>query len=315
LLTLRVQAIRYEAHDIRSFELRSPEGARLPPSTAGAHVDIRLPGDLERSYSLLNPDDEPLSYRIAVQRSPRSRGGSAYLFDRLQVGDTVEVVPPSNSFPLHEEAPSSVLIGGGIGITPLWAMIQRLEVLARPWRLYYACRTRPRGAFLEDLALLERAAPGRVVTVFDSEPGQSALSVAQIVASQPVQTHLYCCGPAGMLHAFEQATASRPPETVHTEYFASDQAPAHGGFEVVLARSNQVVFVPVDKTILETLLALGRDVPRSCMSGVCGTCETVVLEGTPDHRDHVLSTRERAANRKMMICCSGSIGKRLVLDL
>jgi len=270
---------------------------------------------MERSYSLLNPAASTATYRIGVQRSPESRGGSAYLVDRVRVGDLLRVAAPSNSFALREDVPLTVMIAGGIGITPLWAMTQRLESLRRHWKLYYACRTRDRAAFLTELNQLEQTAPGRVVTTFDAEPGQFPLPLAQIVAAQPEDAHLYCCGPATLLKAFEQAAASRTAETVHTEYFASDQAPARGGFEVVLARSGRTVLVPENRSILETLIALGHDVPHSCMSGVCGSCETVVLEGEPDHRDHVLSARERASNRKMMICCSGSLDKRLVLDL
>jgi len=307
--------VTYEAEDIRSFEFRSPDEVSLPPYTAGAHVDLRLPGGIERSYSLLDSGGPLNRYRVAVQRAAESRGGSAFMFDGLKVGDIVQVTRPANSFELDELAPLTVLIGGGIGITPLSCMIQRLEALGKEWRLYYASRTRSRAAFLSSFAKLERSAAGRVTMVFDQEPGQKMLDLPAVIGAHPPGTHFYCCGPARMLKAFEQATSGLPPECVHVEYFASDQAPAKGGFEVELARSGTLIFVPENKTILETLLARGMDVPRSCMSGVCGTCETAVIEGTPDHRDHVLSARERASNRKMMICCSGSLSPRLVLDL
>lgn len=314
-LTLRVHSITYEASDVRSFELRDPSGAALPAFTAGAHLDLRLPGGIERSYSLIDPGASH-RYRFAVQRAPESRGGSAYLFDQLDVGDLVEVVPPSNNFDLVEQAPLSVFIAGGIGITPLWAMIQRLEQCAGDWRLYYVCRTRSRAAFLDALLALEQSKPGRVFVRFDDGDTSAQLDIAATVASQPAGSHLYCCGPSGLLKAFEAATQALPPAQVHLEYFAAAQAPAAGGFEVVMARSGATVAIPADKTILETLLACGYgDLPRSCMSGVCGTCETAVLEGQPDHRDEVLSDSEKASNRKIMICCSGSLGPRLVLDL
>lgn len=315
LLPVRVHSVTYEAEDVRSFELRSPAGGDLPRYTAGAHLDVLLPGGIERSYSLLDPGLEPRRYRIGVQRSATSRGGSAFMFEGLKVGDIIQVTAPSNSFELFEEAPLSVLIAGGIGITPLWCMVQRLEQLGRRWQLYYATRTRERGAFLEPLRQLESRSPGRLVTVFDQEPGASMLDLRAIVASHGPHAHFYCCGPAGMLSAFEAATAAVPASQVHVEYFSAMQAPARGGFEVVLSRSGTTLFVPDDSTILQTLLARGLEVPRSCMSGVCGTCETAVLEGEPDHRDQVLSDRERASNKKMMICCSGSLGPRLVLDL
>lgn len=315
-MELRVHAITYEAMDVRSFELRAPDGRVLPAVEPGAHVLLHLRDGLDRSYSLINPHTAPECYRFAVHRSPESRGGSAYLFDNLQVGDMVRVSPPENSFWLDPDAPLSVLIAGGIGVTPLWAMIQSLEQLGKPWKLFYATRTRDRAAFLQVLIGLESRQPGRVATVFDQEPGQSPMDIAAVISAQPAGTHFYCCGPAGMLKAFEQAAAALPPAQVHVEYFSSGQAPAAGGFEVVLARSGESVFVPQGATILETLLKNGHgDLPRSCMAGVCGTCEMAVLEGVPDHRDNVLSDSEKASNRKMMICCSGSLGGRLVLDI
>jgi ferredoxin len=142
------------------------------------------------------------------------------------------------------------------------------------------------------------------------------LDIPAIIQAQPPDTHLYCCGPAGMLKAFAGAAQGRPPETVHLEYFTTNVAPAQqGGFEVVLARSGKTITIAPGQTILEAVLALGMNVPRSCTQGVCGTCETAVIEGMPDHRDTVLSARERASNKKMMICCSGCLSERLVLDL
>lgn len=319
VLTLRVHSITYEASDVRSFELRDPEGASLPAFTAGAHLDLRLPGGLERSYSLIDPgtgDRDLCRYRFAVQRAVESRGGSAHLFEQVSVGDLVEVLPPSNNFELVEAAPLSVFIAGGIGVTPLWSMVQRLEQLGGQWRLYYVCRTRKRAAFFDSLLALERIESGRVFVRFDDGAESAQLDIAATIAAQPAGVHFYCCGPSGLLKAFEAATQHLPPTQVHLEYFAAAQAPAAGGFEVVMNRSGATIAVPADKTILETLLACGySDLPRSCMSGVCGTCETAVLEGQPDHRDEVLSDSEKASNRKMMICCSGSLGPRLVLDL
>ncbi len=315
-LSLRLHAVTYAAADVRIFELRAADGRVLPAVEPGSHLLLHLRDGLDRSYSLINPDAAPACYRFAVHRHPESRGGSAYLFDTLRVGDGVEVSAPSNNFQLQTAAPMSVLIAGGIGITPLWSMIQALERCGARWQLFYAVRTRARAAFLDVLGACEAKRPGRVVTVFDEEPGQAMLDIGSVVAAQPAGTHFYCCGPSGMLKAFEQATSALPSEQVHVEYFSSDQAPAEGGFEVVLARSGTTLTVPEGATILETLLKNGRDdLPRSCMAGVCGTCETRVLEGEPDHRDNVLSDSERAAKDRMMICCSGSLGGRLVLDI
>ncbi len=304
-----------EADGIYSFELRSCDGGALPAFTAGAHIDVLMPGGIERSYSLISTPDEKHRYVIAVARDPASRGGSAFMCDTLRPGDRITVSYPANTFPLVETGAHSVLIAGGIGITPIWSMVRRLEALQRSWALFYAARAESKAALLDGVRDLMRAYPDRVIVAFDQEPGQTTLDIAGIVAAQPAPTHFYCCGPSGMLKAFETATADRDRAFVHIERFAADAAPARGGFDVVLAKSGRTIFVPPDQTILETLLAAGLNTPRSCMQGVCGTCETFVLDGVPDHRDAVLSKRERASNAKMMICCSGCIGERLVLDL
>ncbi len=170
-------------------------------------------------------------------------------------------------------------------------------------------------AFRGDLAVLNGEQRDRITFTFDQEPGNKMLDIAAVTAGRSAGTHFYCCGPIGMLRAFEDATRTLPSEVVHVEYFSSDTPKAQGGFEVVLSRTKKNIWVKPDQTILGALTENGLTVSSSCLEGVCGTCETVVLEGVPDHRDHVLSARERASNKKMMICCSGSIGERLVLDL
>ncbi|MFT3907565.1 MAG: PDR/VanB family oxidoreductase [Steroidobacteraceae bacterium] len=312
---MRVAAIHQEALDVRSFELRSTDARPLPAHEPGAHIDLRLPGGIERSYSLLDPETDGRSYRIAVQRDPRSRGGSSYLFENVTVGDHLDVATPVNSFPLCQDAAPSVLIAGGIGITPIYSMVRRLEQQGRRWQLFYAARTRERAAFLAELSMLEQAGSGRVTLFFDAERSGAQLDIAAIAARCPSDAHLYCCGPVSMLAAFETATARIPEERRHVEYFAAANAPAAGGFDVELHRSGRVIRVPPGRSILDTLLESGMDLPRSCRSGVCGTCETTVIAGIPDHRDQVLSARERASNSKIMICCSGSLGEKLVLDL
>jgi tetrachlorobenzoquinone reductase len=314
-MLVRVCAVRYEADGVLSFELRALDETPLPDFTAGAHIDVNLPTGMTRSYSLINPQGEYDKYMIAVNRDPQSRGGSQYLCERVRPGDVLEISPPTNNFALFEAAPLSVLIAGGIGVTPIWCMTQRLESLRRPWRLYFAARTRDRAPFVRDMMRLEQEVPGRIEITFDHAPGYRMLDLATIVSRRPTGTHFYCCGPTSMLKAFEDATRSLPPKFVHVQYFSSDVPKAQGGFDVILARAKKTIRVRPDQTILAALLENGVEVPRSCTEGVCGTCETVVLEGIPDHRDKVLSQRERDSNRKMMICCSGSIGDRLVLDI
>ena len=316
-IQVRVKSVNFEADGIRSFELRPmPPLFELPAFTAGSHVDLQLPNGLIRSYSLLNAQNERHRYLIGVNKDAKSRGGSRFLHETLQAGDVITISHPRNNFALDEQAPHSVLIAGGIGITPLVSMIQRIDQLGRSWELHYATRTRKNAAFLDRLHALAGDEPGRLHLSFDQEPGATMLDLARIAADAPADAHLYCCGPLPMLEAFERATTARKPETVHVEYFAAKEvADTSGGFTVQLAKSNRTVTVPPGKTILDALLDLGMDVAYSCQEGVCGTCEVRVLEGTPDHRDLVLSNAEKAINQTMMICCSGAVGDRLVLDL
>ena len=308
-LQLRIRSATWEAPDILSYELRAVEGGELPAFTAGAHVDLTLPNGLIRSYSLVNDQSERHRYVIAVQKDRASRGGSTWVHERLRPGDVLTVNGPRNNFPLHESAAKSVFIAGGIGITPIVGMVRRLRELNRDCTLYYCARTRASAAFADVLQ-------GDVRFNFDGEPGGKLLDIGGVVRQWPPGTHFYCCGPLPMLAAFEAATAALPRDQVHVEYFSAKEPPAAaGGFTVVLAKSGKQVAVPAGKTILETLLDAGMEVPYSCMEGVCGTCEARVIEGVPDHRDLVLSEAEHASGKTMMICCSGCKGDRLVLDL
>jgi vanillate O-demethylase ferredoxin subunit len=312
-LSLLVKSVTFEAEDVISLDLRSASSAPLPRFTAGAHIDISLGNGMTRSYSLANAQPEAHRYVIAVQKDPNSRGGSRFMHDSLRVGQVLEASEPRNNFPLIEDAAETLLVAGGIGITPIWCMAQRLHALGRNWRLCYAVRSRRRAAFLDRIAAL---CPDALHLHADDEHDGRVLDVAALVAGATRGTQLYCCGPLPMLSAFEAATASLPPDTAHTEYFtAKEQPAAQGRFEVVLARQGLTFFVPEGATILETLQQHGIEAPHSCLEGVCGTCETTVLEGVPEHRDSVLTARERASNRTMMICCSGCQGDRLVLDL
>jgi len=310
-LRLRVHATGWEAPEIHSYELRPPSGGELPAFTAGAHIDLTLPSGLVRSYSLVNPQSEHHRYVIAIQKDRASRGGSRWLHENLRVGDLVAVAGPRNNFALNEAAPHSVLIAGGIGITPIVSMIDRLESLGRRWQLVYCARKRAGIAFASGLEKKPQ-----VRFNFDEEPGGRILDIAALVAAAPADAHLYCCGPLPMLEAFERATERLPRERVHVEYFTAKEAAAReGGFTLVLAKSGREVPVPAGKTILEALKGVGIDVPHSCTEGICGTCETRVVDGTPDHRDLILTPEERTASMTMMVCCSGSKSERLVLDL
>jgi len=310
-LDLRLTAIRYEAEDIHSYEFRRPDGGTLPGAEPGAHIDLHLPNGMMRQYSLMTAEGPRESYIVGIRRDRASRGGSIYIHDKLKVGTVLTVGGPRNNFPLAEDAPHSVLIAGGIGITPIWCMVQRLIARGASWSLHYACRDRKEAAFLRDLETREQAH-----FHFDSEAGGAFLDIGAIVAGAPEGAHFYCCGPTPMLAAYEAATADIAPERVHIEYFTAAEAPAtEGGYTVVLQKSGRELAVPEGKTILQVLREAGLDVAYSCEEGVCGACETAVVSGTPDHRDNILTEKERVESKTMMICCSGSKSARLVLDL
>ncbi len=312
----RIHAITWEAEGILSYEFRDPAGGELPPFTAGSHIDLNLPNGMVRSYSLNNPQGERHRYVVAVQKDRASRGGSTWVHDKLRVGDIIVISAPRNNFVLNETAASTVLVAGGIGVTPLWCMMQRLSALGKPFTLYYCARTRKDAAFREVIEAASSNPGATVVFNYDGEPGGKLLDMAGVVAKSAPDAHFYCCGPLPMLEAFETATKDLPRDNVHVEYFTAKDAPAaEGGFTVVLAKSGKSFTIEPGKTILETLLDAGLPVPSSCLEGVCGTCETKVLEGVPDHRDVVLTESERKASKTMMICCSGSKSDKLVLDL
>lgn len=314
MLQLRLRQLRHEAEGVVSYEFVSPGDGALPPFTAGAHLDLHLPGGLVRSYSLANDPLERHRYLVAVDRAADSRGGSAWLHATPRPGDLFTATEPVNDFPLYEDAPLSIFIAGGIGITPFAAMARRLSALGRPWRLHYAARSPQRAPFARDLQQLA-GEPGRVQLNF-SDAGRGRLDIAAIVRDAPAGAHLYCCGPGGMIDHFTALAAGLPAQRVHLERFgASQPAASGGGYEVVLARSARTLAVAQGKTLLDTLLDAGVPVQYSCSQGICGTCCTPVLEGTPDHRDEYLTAQEKASNRSVMVCCSGSLTPRLVLDL
>lgn len=311
---VRVKRISYEAETIHSYELVASGGGDLLPFTAGSHIDLHLSNGMIRSYSLVNNQSERHRYVIAVNKDASGRGGSRLVHETLRVGDVITISHPRNNFALEENADHSVLIAGGIGITPLLSMIRRLETLGRSWELFYAARTRRAAAFLDELDGSD--AQAKVHLNFDHEPSGCMFDLRAIVRKAPADAHLYCCGPVPMLEAFESATTDWPPDKVHVEYFKAKEEPAvAGGFEVRLARSGRTIKVEAGKTILTALLDAGIAANHSCTEGVCGTCETPVIEGVPDHRDLFLSKEEHSANKTMMICCSGSKSPTLVLDL
>ncbi|WP_234485006.1 PDR/VanB family oxidoreductase [Noviherbaspirillum pedocola] len=309
-----MRQVRLEADGIVSYELVAAGGEALPAFSAGAHIDLHIPGGMVRSYSLVNDPAETHRYMVAVHRVPDGRGGSAWMHGVPRVGDDLRISAPKNDFPLAEDASLSILFAGGIGITPLLAMARRLSTLGRPWRLHYSARSPQHAAFLDELRVLTQHG-GELDLRFNSM-GVPRLDLARLVKDAPADAHLYCCGPRSMIDDFLAASASRPQATVHYERFAAGtDAATAGGFDVVLQHSGLRLHVLPGKTILDTLLDNDISVQYSCSSGICGTCRTGVIEGGPDHRDDYLTDQEKRENRSIMICCSGSRSKTLVLDL
>jgi ferredoxin-NADP reductase len=315
----RVLAIRYEALDAVSIVLGDTEGKRAFPAVEpGSHIDIQLPNGMMRSYSLSNGCGDAGLYRLTIARDAASRGGSICVHDQVRAGSIVQISAPRNNFALHEAATLSVFIAGGIGVTPFVPMMARLNQLRKPWRLHYCVRTRERAALLGEIGDLAKAASGELLPNFDGEPGGAMLDLDHVLTTLPAGAHVYCCGPKPMLDAYRAGAHSGglDPDIVHYEYFNADVTPATGtSFTLYLQKSGLEIAIPKGQTILDTLVERGIDVPYSCKEGVCGSCETAIVSGIADHRDTILSERERAENKTMMICCSGSKSERLVLDL
>lgn len=307
-LDLVVKDVRDETARIRSFTLVSAGGALLPDFAPGAHIELTLPNGMRRCYSLCGDPGDRSAYRIAVLRDDQGRGGSRFMHDRIGRGDRATASAPHNNFPLNENAGESVLIAGGIGITPLLPMAMRLQSLGRKWSLHYAVRSRADMALAAELSEL-----GGDIVIHD-DAGGDRLILSDVVAGTDPAAHFYCCGPAGMLEDFRAVLASHPVDRVHYERFAAVFEPS-GGFTVDLARSGGSIVVSPGETILDALIDAGLDLPYSCQQGICGTCRTRVLSGCPDHRDEILSPREKDRGDVMMICCSGAKSEKLVLDL
>lgn len=315
---VRVVAIHYEAADIVSFFLERPDRSPLWPVEPGSHVDVHLPNGMMRSYSLSNHDGRSERYRLTVARDLNSKGGSTFLHDSIRAGQMVEISAPRNNFPLFEAANLTVMVAGGIGVTPFLPMMERLNALGRKWRIHYCVRTRERAALLGEIEKLAEAGLGELVANYDEEPGGAMLDLKGVASTLGVSDHIYCCGPIGMLDAFRKACSAQGIEDdrVHFEYFSSaTESATDGGYDIILDASKRTVRVCEGQTMLQALLDAGLNIPYSCEEGVCGACETRVLAGTPDHRDMILSDRERAENRTMMVCCSGSKSPTITLDL
>ena len=315
LLQVRVERRDNEAEDICSYELVSVDGAPLPPFTAGAHIDVHVAPGLVRQYSLCNPPHERHRYVIGVLRDPSSRGGSKAMHDDIHAGAKLTISLPKNHFPLAD-APRSLLLAGGIGVTPILAMAETLAARGAQFEMHYCTRSPERTAFRDRIL----GAPFAAKVSFHHDSAQK-LDLPALLAGLERDTHIYFCGPAGFISHVQASAAAQdwPESQLHLEYFgaAAATAPAGGDqpFEVKLASSGACFSIPAGSTVLRVLTDAGVFIPASCEQGVCGTCLTRVLDGVPEHRDLYLTEAEQAANDQFTPCCSRSRSATLLLDL
>jgi vanillate monooxygenase ferredoxin subunit len=316
-LSVRVARKAHETADICTFELVSTDGKPLPPFSAGSHIDVSLPNGLTRQYSLCNDPKESHRYLIGVLRDPASRGGSQAMHEKVQEGDALQISAPKNHFPLAHDAKRSLLLAGGIGVTPILCMAERLAVLGAAFEMHYCTRSRERTAFYQRIA--ESNYADKVQCHFDDGLSAQKFNIAAKLAKPEDGVHVYVCGPKGFMDAVLNTARQQgwPESQLHYEFFASEvlKGDTDASFEVKLASSGRVITVLKDQTVVQALSAAGVDVQTSCEQGVCGTCLTRVLEGEPDHKDMYLTPEEQAGNDQFLPCCSRAKTPMLVLDL
>jgi ferredoxin-NADP reductase len=301
------------ADGVAVLTLEDPAGHTLPRWTPGAHIDLLLGPSLVRQYSLCSSPADISTWKVGVLRDPNSRGGSRFVHDELHEGSHVRVRGPRNHFPLIRTERYQ-FIAGGIGITPILAMIEEVHAAGAEWQLLYGGRERATMAFTEELS-----AYGEPVKIWPQDE-HGMLDLESVLGSPREDTAVYCCGPEGLLNAVEGACAPWPAGALHIERFAAKPAQeptpdALESFEVVCQQSGITITIDSGQSVLEALEEAHVNILGSCYEGICGTCEAVVLEGVPDHRDSVLTDDERASNRVMLTCVSRSLSERLVLDL
>lgn len=312
-MELVVRQLRWEAQDVVSVRLEDADGAGLPDWTPGSHIDLHLGNGLVRQYSLCGDPADKTGYRIAVLRDPNTRGGSRYVHESLRPGERILISLPRNNFELLD-APNYLFLAGGIGITPILAMIGEAQRRGADWELHYGGRTRAGLAFVDEL----RDFGDRVHLI--SEDREGRLDLPGLLGTSRPDTFVYSCGPEAMLAAVEQYGTAWPADTIRLERFAAKARPEQDvsgerAVRVICQRSGIEAVAAPGVGILDTLERAGLEIPNSCRDGICGSCESAVLQGVPDHRDDVLSSAEREAGKTMMICVSRALTDELVLDL
>lgn len=310
--TVRVHQTTWLASDVVRVELRDPAAETLPTWEPGAHLSLHLPNGLVREYSLCGDPADRHSWTVAVLHEPSSRGGSSWVHERLTAGTLVEVDGPYNNFPL-EDARRYVLVAGGIGVTPVLSMAAELTSREADWHMLYCGQSRSGMAFLPELAGLG----GERVRVHADDEHGGPPELSDALAGVGPDTVVYCCGPEPLIQAVEAALPDR--SALRVERFRAPEQPeprdSDDGFDVVCGGSGTRVRVEPGTSVLDALDEVGVTVPSSCREGICGTCETKVLGGRPDHRDFVLSDAEKAGGDTMLLCVSRCRSDELHLDL
>ena len=312
MLPLRVMRNDKIADGIHILEFRDAGGQPLPEFSAGAHIAIQAPNGLLRKYSLCNDPAERDRYLVAIKREANGRGGSCNLIDNTKAGDELMVAPPVNDFGLPPRAQDFLFIAGGIGITPIMAMIREVLRQGKRFRLFYCSRSPETTAFLDELSAPEFK--DQVTIHYDQGDPARSLDLKPVLAERKNREHLYCCGPRPLMEAVRAMTDHWSSTAVHFEAFseAETHKPTDKPFRLRLARSGEVLDVPTTKTILEVLRDRGLEVPSSCETGTCGTCRTKLVAGEADHRDLVLAEHERADT--IMICVSRAKSDEITID-
>ncbi|WP_020188190.1 PDR/VanB family oxidoreductase [Methylopila sp. 73B] len=312
---VRVVSIEQATPTVKRFSLAARDRSPLPVFSAGSHVVVAMDADdrrIKNPYSLIDRSADGSTYRIGVLRTPQSRGGSVFMHDRVEVGSELTITMPVNLFPLNRTGRKHLLIAGGIGVTPIYAMAEELARQSFAYEIHYAMRDAAHGAFADELV----ARHGDKVRLYRDDC-QEVIAVDRILPHQPLGTHLYVCGPEGMIDAILKGgrAAGWPEENLHAERFLAP--PGGSPFALTLAKAGITTEVRSDQSLLEAIEAAGVDAPFLCRGGACGQCETTVVscDGELVHNDHFLSDEEKASGTKIMTCVSRLKGRELVLDL
>ncbi len=318
-LTLKVDQIVDQSPNVKSFVLSNAAGGYLPPFTAGAHIDVTVTledGSTEvRSYSIASDPEATSTYTLGILREAAGTGGSAFMHDKVKVGDKLTATAPKNHFPLDEDAEDNVLIAGGIGVTPILSMARQLARTGATFHMHYAAKTPADMPFKADV---EAVCGDNGDLYFDGGDPTKGVNLKEVLSHRPAGRHVFVCGPVGLIEAVRDTAKDLgwPENTVHFEVFkAAESAGEDAEIEVVLALSGGTYTVPANVSILDHLLAQGVDIDWDCKMGICGLCATKLLDGEPDHRDYVLTEDERNDEQQFCPCISRAKSASITLDI